>query len=69
MDYGGNPMQLRYAASYIERTEAAIERVEFCYDVFLNFTEHGEPGTADMDADKALGQLKEALDVLLQRAL
>ena len=48
-------------------TEIAINRIRFCYDVLLNFAEHGAASTNDMDAVLAAEQLADALDHLLGR--
>ena len=66
--------QLRYLASQIEESEAAISRLAFCFDTYLEFVEDSrEPtkyadGTIAMDASRATEQLKAAINHVLGRA-
>lgn len=62
---------LMFAHSYAKQEED-ISSLKFCYDVFLNYTEHGgEPtkyadGSIAMNAEKATEQLKEAIERVLR---
>lgn len=59
--------ELRMIAHEAERREEALDRLAFCFDVYLNHTEDGcEPityadGSVAMDARKATAQLHEAI--------
>jgi hypothetical protein len=53
--------ELRSIVAEVERREHALERLAFCFDVYLEHTEHGAEATEHMDAAKATAQLNEAI--------
>lgn len=57
---------LHEVAHYLEQTEQEIDRVKFCFNVYLEFARDGQEPTSDMDATKARIQLDNAIAALLR---
>jgi hypothetical protein len=59
-----NSQALEAITRQVATTEARLDRVEFCFNVYLHHAHHGGEPTADMDMHKALLQLTESLVAL-----